>query len=151
MRRNQVTINIERFGDQVPKNYPERTQRIEVYADSNNLYEALAAAFSGVLEEVRKYEDIPSGRCDVCSNALDNPDHIIMDTENGKNFLNGDLRNRERIDPMLSKLEEAWKLCPDLRLGQLIIDCAKKDDVFGIEDDKMIEKIRDFINTLRKD
>ncbi|MBE6821576.1 MAG: hypothetical protein E7518_00485 [Ruminococcaceae bacterium] len=74
MRKNQVTIKIQRFGDQVPKDYPEDAQEILVYADSNNLYEALAAAFSGVLEEVRKYENIPSfGCCDPQSNAGADP------------------------------------------------------------------------------
>lgn len=63
-----------------------------------------------------------------------------------KNFLNGEQRNPDRIKPMLEKIEEAWKMYPDLRLGQLLIDCAKKNDVFSIEDDKMFEKIQDFIN-----
>ena len=56
MRKDQVSIRIERFGDEVPKNYPEKTQRIQVYADANNLYEALVSACSAIIEEVRKYE-----------------------------------------------------------------------------------------------
>jgi hypothetical protein len=70
MRKNQVSISIQRFGDQVPKGYPESTQKIIVYADSNNLYEALAASYSEVIEELRKYEKVPSfGRVDVTTNA----------------------------------------------------------------------------------
>lgn len=56
MRNNQVTIQIERFGDQ----FPNGRQQIEVYYDSNNLYEALLSAMAQVLEEVRKQERIPS-------------------------------------------------------------------------------------------
>lgn len=41
MRRNQVTIKIERFGEEASNNHH---QIIEVYADSNNIWEALAAA-----------------------------------------------------------------------------------------------------------
>ena len=157
MRTNQVSIKIERFADQVPKSYPEQTQRITVYADANNLYEALATAFSGVLEEVQKYENVPSfGCCEIHLNALDNPDDILIMkmkkrfSTSGKNFLNGDSRDPERIDPMMRKLIEAWKLNPDLRLGQLIIDCAKQSDIFSIEDDEMFEKIRNFINASKK-
>jgi len=72
MRKDQVSIRIERFGDEVPKNYPEKTQRIQVYADANNLYEALVSACSAIIEEVRKYESVPSfGRVDASSNATE--------------------------------------------------------------------------------
>ena len=33
MRRNQVSIFIERFGKYVPKSYPADVQRISVYCD----------------------------------------------------------------------------------------------------------------------
>jgi hypothetical protein len=56
MRRNQVTLKIERFGDE----FPIGRRQIEVYCDSNNLFEALMAATAQVLEEVRKYENVPS-------------------------------------------------------------------------------------------
>lgn len=69
MRKNQVSITIQRFGDQVPKNYPKHIQKIKVYADSNNLYEALAIATAQVLEEIKKYQEIPSFcRVDVETN-----------------------------------------------------------------------------------
>lgn len=70
MRKNQISIKVQRFGDQVPENYPKEMQEIRVYADSNNLYEALTAAFCKVLTEVQKYEAVPSfGCCDVTTNA----------------------------------------------------------------------------------
>lgn len=69
MRKNQVTIKIERTGDQVPESFsPDvetqyRQQKISVYADSNNLYEALCAAIQQVMTEIEKYENIPSFGC----------------------------------------------------------------------------------------
>lgn len=75
MRNNQVSIRIQRFGDEIPKNFkiPEddilsyeyknykegTTQIIKTYADSNNLYEALVAAFNEAVMEIQKYEDLP--------------------------------------------------------------------------------------------
>lgn len=59
MRKNQVTITLERFGDTVPKNLNAKSMKIEVYADSNDVYEALSAAFNGVLEEIKKNQAMP--------------------------------------------------------------------------------------------
>ena len=63
MRNNQVSIKIERFGDQVPEELNGRSLEIEVYADANNIYEALAAAYTKVMEEIQKYEKLPSFGC----------------------------------------------------------------------------------------
>jgi hypothetical protein len=69
MRANQVEITIRRFGDEVPKSYHHDQQIISVYADSNNLYEALSVAYSEVIKELQKYESVPSfGRVDVSNN-----------------------------------------------------------------------------------
>ena len=69
MRANQVEITIRRFGDEVPVAYNDNQQIISVYADSNNLYEALSVAYSEVIKELQKYETIPSfGRLDVSNN-----------------------------------------------------------------------------------
>lgn len=69
MRKNQVSININRFGDQVPENYPKDIQQIKVYADSNNLYEALTIAISQLIEELKKHEEVPSfGRVQSVTN-----------------------------------------------------------------------------------
>ena len=58
MRKNQVTIKIERFGDQAPKSLEH--QCFTVYCDSNNIYEALAGAYKSVLDEIEKTTPIPS-------------------------------------------------------------------------------------------
>lgn len=72
MRKNQVSILIDRFGDQVPKNYSKDTQHVHVYADSNNVYEALSKAYCEAINLLGEYEDIPSfGRCDCTTNLDD--------------------------------------------------------------------------------
>lgn len=59
MRKNQVTITIERFGDQIPAELNADSIRIDVYADSNNIYEALTAAFDKALSEIKNTQRIP--------------------------------------------------------------------------------------------
>ena len=72
MRKNQVHLEIHRFGDEVPSSYGNNEQFIKVYADSNNLFEALSVAYSEVIRELQKYEEIPSfGRVDIVSNDKD--------------------------------------------------------------------------------
>ena len=62
------------------------------------------------------------------------------------NFLNGKPRDPERIKPMLERLEEAWKLYPDMRLGQLLIVIAKSNNLFGLEDDILYERLQEYID-----
>ena len=54
MRLNQVSIKIQRFGNQAPEGQKEQT--IEVYADSNNIDEALLKALSLVRKELENNE-----------------------------------------------------------------------------------------------
>lgn len=65
------------------------------------------------------------------------------------NLINERSRNPDRIRPMLEKLEKSWNLYPDMRLGQLIAVCAGRDSVFGIEDDKMLERIQGYIDKMK--
>lgn len=59
MRCNQVTIFIERFGEYVPKGYPNDIQRISVYCDdSTSVYAALAKANAMAVNELNEYEEI---------------------------------------------------------------------------------------------
>ena len=51
MRKNQISIKIERFGDQSPDG---KHQVIEVYADSNNIWEALTKANNLVADAITK-------------------------------------------------------------------------------------------------
>lgn len=63
-------------------------------------------------------------------------------------FLNGKPRSSSRIKPMLEKLEEAWRLYPDMRLGQLIVVCAASNNLFGLEDDVMYERLQQYIENM---
>ena len=60
MRKNQVSIRIQRFGDAVPKELERTVQTINVYCDSNNLYEALTGAFYEAVSEIAKTDNLPS-------------------------------------------------------------------------------------------
>ena len=64
------------------------------------------------------------------------------------NFLNAKPRSSLRIKPMLEKLEEAWRLYPDMRLGQLIVVCAASNNLFGLEDDVMYERLQQYIENM---
>ena len=64
-------------------------------------------------------------------------------------FTNEKSRNPKRIRPILEKLEEAWDLYPDMRLGQLIAVSAGRDSVCGMEDDKMLERIQGYIDKMK--
>lgn len=49
MRKNQVNIVIDRFGDEATNGQHEQ---ICIYADNNNIFEALAGAYSMALEHI---------------------------------------------------------------------------------------------------
>ena len=53
MRKNQVTIFVKRFDDK----YPDSRQVTEIYADSNDLFEALSAAFARAVETFSKHNN----------------------------------------------------------------------------------------------
>lgn len=52
MRKNQVSIKVERFGDQVPPEAGTTHQVISVYADSNDFSAALLEAVHALMDEV---------------------------------------------------------------------------------------------------
>lgn len=70
MRCNQVSINIERFGKYVPKDYPETVQRIHVYCDDyESIYAALSKAYALVISELAEHEKV-GARTDVYTNEF---------------------------------------------------------------------------------
>ena len=70
MRKNQITIRIERFGEAVPESYPKDSQRIEVYCDDHNsIYAALAKAYALAINELAEYDQI-CVRTDVYTNEF---------------------------------------------------------------------------------
>ena len=54
------------------------------------------------------------------------------------------MRDINRIDTITTKLAAIWKLYPDLRLGQLLLNVARDPQLYYLEDDKLIEKLEDF-------
>ncbi|MCI7633905.1 MAG: hypothetical protein MSS80_07760 [Mollicutes bacterium] len=57
------------------------------------------------------------------------------------------MRDPKRITPLLTELEKQWKRFPDWRFGQLIENIKRFydiNDLFYIEDDKMLELIKNF-------
>ena len=59
------------------------------------------------------------------------------------------MRDSNRISEVLSMLRQGWEKVPDWRFGQLIENLKRYigvDDLFYIEDDKMIEYIIDFFD-----
>ena len=58
------------------------------------------------------------------------------------------MRDPKRIDEFCRRLAEAWKNVPDWRFGQVIENLKRAigiEDIFYIEDDKMIEYIESYL------
>lgn len=58
------------------------------------------------------------------------------------------MRDPKRIKPLLAELEKQWERFPDWRFGQLIENMKRFydiNDLFYIEDDKMLKLIENFI------
>ncbi len=80
MRCNQVSINIERFGKHVPKDYPADNQCIHVYCDDfDSIYAALSKAYAMAINELNEYDHI-GARCDVTTNEFSHVDYRKMNS-----------------------------------------------------------------------
>lgn len=58
------------------------------------------------------------------------------------------MRDPKRIKPLLMEIEKQWERFPDWRFGQLIENIKRFYDInnlFYIEDDKMLELIKNFM------
>jgi hypothetical protein len=62
------------------------------------------------------------------------------------------MRDPDRIPRIVAKLERAWKLVPDCRLGQLIsnLQGPGPQDVFHAEDDQWERRLDDFLENREK-
>lgn len=56
MRKVQVNMKIERFEEAAPNGIH---QEITIYADANNTYEAICAAFYEALDAIQTFEHLP--------------------------------------------------------------------------------------------
>ncbi len=55
-------------------------------------------------------------------------------------------RDPDRMAIILDVLAEAWATEPDMRLGQIIFVCAGGEDVFNIEDDRLLSGLRRYLD-----
>lgn len=53
------------------------------------------------------------------------------------------MRNKERIPIILKEIENIWNKYPDLRLGQLICNVVTDPMLYYIEDDLLIEGLKE--------
>ena len=62
------------------------------------------------------------------------------------------MRDINRIEPFMNELTEIWYTVPDWRFGQLIENFkkfARVEDLFYIDDDKMLEILKQFKEELK--
>lgn len=52
------------------------------------------------------------------------------------------MRDKKRIKPFLKQIETFWKKYPDWRFCQLVINVAKKNDPFYVEDKTFLELLK---------
>ena len=52
------------------------------------------------------------------------------------------MRDANRIEPFLKEFSEIWEKCPDLRFGQLVYILNGGCDIFDVEDDLWLQKIK---------
>lgn len=48
------------------------------------------------------------------------------------------MRDAKRIDMILKSIKNIWKNFPDLRLGQLLCNCANYNTLYYIEDEELV-------------
>ena len=142
MRCNQVSIFIERFGEYVPKGYPNDIQRISVYCDdSTSIYAALAKANAMAINELNEYESI-GVRSYVSTNEYSKADYREMhgidpierhayedDLELQFTYKNGELR-QDRIWAH-ENIDEIIRLIRTVEDKKLLMNELK--DKFGLK------------------
>ena len=60
------------------------------------------------------------------------------------------MRDPDRIDRILHQLEAAWYECPDMRLGQLLLNVTRAESTSGlwsVEDARMEKMLDRFLQT----
>lgn len=60
------------------------------------------------------------------------------------------MRDPERIDRVLKVIEHIWKLYPDMRLGQILVNAAPEFEryPFNVEDKIVEDKLVDFMRRI---
>ncbi|WP_088121143.1 hypothetical protein [Bacillus wiedmannii] len=134
LRKNQVSIVIERFGDGAKNG--QNKQTIRVYCDSNNIWEALTGACYEAVGEVMKNENLPSfGRREHYKERITD----LFDGE-GINF---EERNTEENRQSLNQIKP-FEYDPDPIAFLLKNDFRIEWDMFAkVANDSEIEKIKE--------
>lgn len=52
------------------------------------------------------------------------------------------MRDPKRIPEILKAIEKEWKKYPDLRLGQLLVNVISEYNMFYVEDEDLVEKLK---------
>lgn len=61
------------------------------------------------------------------------------------------MRNQNRIDRILNEIRKIWKQYPDLRLGQLILNVIEDPALYYIEDEELVELLKQtYLKELKK-
>ena len=58
------------------------------------------------------------------------------------------MRDINRIDLILDRLEILWKKHPDLRLGQLILNVLQDPALYYVEDEQLIDLLEEFYSNI---
>lgn len=53
------------------------------------------------------------------------------------------MRDPKRIPKILDELKAIWAICPDLRLGQLILNVMQDPILYYLEDEEIIKRLRE--------
>lgn len=118
MRLNQLSLKITRYGEQVPKGYPEDRMIVNIYADSNNLYEALSKLQAKAVNVMEQWERV-GARCDI-TERRDNINHPISE----KLLVRRYDENRE-LEYTKSRLEMQKQLLGYIEKSTEILDIIK--------------------------
>lgn len=61
------------------------------------------------------------------------------------------MRDPKRIKKMLNELADIWEnKVPDWRMGQLLMNVFGSEDIFYMEDEKFMKRIKEYFNWLEK-
>lgn len=118
MRKNQISLNIMRFGSEVPKGYPNDRMVIHIYSDSNDLYAALSKAYAKAINVIEEWEHV-GARCDISTNA---DGGIIAKSLNRRYNENTDLEYYDE------RLEMDKRLLGYIENSTAILDVIKSSD-----------------------
>ena len=110
MRKNQVEIKITRFSDEIPNSVKEKenieqemvSYEMNTYADSNDVFEALAAAYFNILEQIKTIREC----LDTIDNNWTGPEHdnAAQDKKNAEENMDKAVTTINSMNGAIAKL-----------------------------------------------